>query len=166
LTTKRPLFSFILLSLLFQFSAACSFSEESPQGEKWVVFTKSQAEDFGIPGWFLSSDQTNDVEYWTPTGKDVLALENGLAPYLQENSKRFYSEGIPVWDRLDDYNRQYIGIIIDGRQSMYANYFCDDGGPDWRTRFVIVMDGGDCFFQFKYDTASGEFFDLQVNGSA
>ena len=67
---------------------------------------------------------------------------------------------------MDDYNRQYVGIILDGKKMVYANYFCDSLETEWSKDFVFVLDGGDCYFQFKYDPDSAEFFDLQVNGSA
>ena len=132
------------------------------QGERWVIFPESQAKDQGIATWFLNSGQT--AEYWTPSEKDVLALEDGLISYLQNNSDRFYET--PVWEKLDDYNRQYIGIILEGKRIIYANFFCNSTGRDWRKEFILVLDGGECFFQFKYDVDSGEFFDLQVNGVA
>lgn len=119
----------------------------------------------GVASWVAGSGQT--VEYWTPSKDDVLALENGLADFLQNESGKFYvQEEPPVWERLDGYNRQYIGLTVDGRKFIYANFFCDDAAKDWRKDFVLVMDGGSCFFQFKYDPRKGEFFDLRVNGSA
>ena len=132
------------------------------QGEQWVIFSAEKARNQGI-GTFVGNDQI--AEYWTPTESDIRALENGLSTYLENNPDRF-NEHTPVWERLDEYNRQYIGIILDGKKIIYANYFCDSSGMDWRKDFVFVLDGGDCYFQFKYDPNSGEFFDLQVNGVA
>jgi len=100
----------------------------------------------------------------TPSEDDIITLESGLGIYLQNNPDRFY-EGAPVWERLDKYNRQYVGMILDGKKIIYANYFCESV-ETWRKDFVFVLDGGDCFFQFKYDVDSAQFFDLQVNGVA
>jgi hypothetical protein len=154
----------VLLSIIVQLAAACSLSASNMEGEKWVIFSDRQARDLGIAEWFIQPGQT--AEYWTPSEEAVLAIEGELVAFLQENSDRFYSQGIPVWERLDDYNRQYLGIILDGKRLVYANCFCDSTGRDWKKDFVMVLDGGDCFFQFKYDVDSGEFFDLQVNGNA
>jgi len=157
---------FVLLSfaLILQL-AACSSPAQSMQGERWVIFTAQQAREQGIGDWFVQNGQT--AEYWTPTEESVLALEDGLGPYLQQaNSDRFDGQKAPIWKRMDDYNRQYVGIILDGKKMVYANYFCDSLETEWSKDFVFVLDGGDCYFQFKYDPDSAEFFDLQVNGSA
>jgi len=157
---------FVLLSfaLILQL-AACSSPAQSMQGERWVIFAAQQAREQGIGDWFVQNGQT--AEYWTPTEESVLALEDGLGPYLQQaNSDRFDGQKAPIWKRMDDYNRQYVGIILDGKKMVYANYFCDSLETEWSKDFVFVLDGGDCYFQFKYDPDSAEFFDLQVNGSA
>jgi hypothetical protein len=154
---------FIFILVILQLILACSSPAQNLQGERWVILSAEQAQEQSIGTWFMGNGQT--MEYWTPVEDDVLTLENGLAVYLQNNPDRFYG-GTPVWERLDEYNRQYIGIILDGKKIIYANYFCDNVETDWRKDFVFVMDGGDCFFQFKYDVDSAEFFDLQVNGVA
>ena len=154
----------VVFLLLMQLASACSSSVQTIQGEGWVIFTAEQASEQGIGNWFVANGQT--VEYWTPSENDILTLENGLSVYLQEtNSERFNEQKAPIWERLDEYNRQYIGIILEGEKIIYANYFCDSV-QDWRKEFVFVMDGGDCFFQFKYGMDIKEFFDLQVNGNA
>lgn len=152
----------VLLTCILLISS-CSSSAKM-QGEHWVIFSEKKASDWEIGKWFAQSDET--IEYWTPTEENVIAMENDLVSFLQENPDRFYSSGTPVWERLDEYNRQYVGIVLDGKQIIYANYFCDSVEIDWRKDFVFVTDGGDCFFQFKYDVDAATFFDLQVNGNA
>jgi hypothetical protein len=156
----------ILLSITLQLFLACSPTAQTApglQGEPWVIFPPDQAREQGIGDWLVAKGQV--TEYWTPSENDILALESGLSSYLQNNPDRFY-ENTPVWERLDEYNRQYIGIVLDQKRIIYANYFCDPIETEWRKDFVFVLDGGDCFFQFKCDVDSGEFFDLQVNGVA
>lgn len=154
---------FVLL-VLFLFVSACSPSAQNIESEHWVIFSAEQSQEWGVANWFHGPNQP--VEYWTPSEENVLDIEEGLSSFLQENGDRFYSPGTPVWERLDEYNGQYVGVILDGKQIIYANYFCDSAGKDWKEDFIIVMDGGDCFFQFKYNPETGEFFDLQVNGMA
>lgn len=153
---------FVLLVLVLLISSC--FSSAKMQGEHWVIFSEKTASDWEIGKWFAQGGET--IEYWTPTEENVIALENDLASFLEENPDRFYNSDTPVWERLDEYNRQYVGIVLDGKQIIYANYFCDSVEIDWRKDFVFVMDGGDCFFQFKYDVDAATFFDLQVNGNA
>lgn len=153
---------FVLLAFVL-FISSCSPSAKM-QGEHWVIFSEKKASDWKIGSWFVQDGET--IEYWTPAEENIIALENDLVSFLEENPDRFYNSDTPVWERLDEYNRQYVGIVLDGKQIIYANYFCDSVEIDWRKDFVFVMDGGDCFFQFKYDVDAATFFDLQVNGNA
>ena len=153
----------VILVLIFRLGSACSPTASSLQGEGWVIFPAEQAEEQKLGSWLATGDA--EIKYWTPSENDVLALEDGRAAYLQDHADRFY-EGAPAWERLNEYNRQYIGIILGEKKIIYANYFCDSIEMDWRKDFVFVLDGGDCFFQFKYDVDTSEFFDLQVNGVA
>ena len=155
----------ILTLLLILPLAACTLSARNAQGENWVIFSAERASEMGIGKWVAGKDQT--VEYWTPTEEDMTVLESGLRDFLQSNSNQFLNQSeTPAWERLDEYNRQYFGITLDGKNIVYGNFFCDNAGVEWRKNIVVVMDGGDCFFQFQYDPASGEYFNLRVNGSA
>lgn len=163
MTIKRyPRSVFLAFIFILQLVIAFSSPAQPLEGESWVIFPAEQAREQGIGAWFIQNGQS--AEYWTPSEDNVLKPENRLSSYLrQANPDRFDKQEAPIWERLDEYNRQYIGIILDGKRIIYANYFCDSTDMDWRKDFVFVMDGGDCFFQFKYDT---EFYDLQVNGNA
>ena len=103
--------------------------------------------------------------YWTPSTEDIMTLEEGLDEYLQENAHIFYSE-TPPWEKLEKYQRQYIGYKENGNHMIYGNYFCGAGKLDWTVEFIEVMDGGECFFQVRYDADSGVFTELRVNGEA
>ena len=126
--------------------------------KNWVVITKERAEEMRVTAWLVGSDGL-----WTPSADDILKLEEKIAEYLSQNSNSFYSQP-PVWERLDEYQRQYIGFERGGRQIIYGNFFCNNLGMDWRKKLVIVEDGGDCFFQVEYDVESEMFIKLLVNG--
>ena len=123
-----------------------------------VIFDAAIAAESGLQ--FEFNDQID--EYGTPTEDQVLALEAGLAPYLQG--------ALPdsdVWGKLDTYRRQYFGLTFDGGDPLiYANYFCSDNFDNWQEAYVSVEDGGDCFFQLFYDPAANLFSDVRVNGEA
>lgn len=159
---RRITFCFVYIAFALHLIVACSSPAQNLQGEHWTIFPEQQARKLGVAGWVTTSGHTAD--YWTPAQESVFALEDGVAVFLQENSDRFYEQGTPVWERLDEYNRQYIGIVLDEKRIVYANFFCSSYDIDWREEFVMVLDGGDCFFQFKYDVDSDTLFDLQVNG--
>lgn len=162
--TQIKRFPLIVLLFFLQLGTACSPSARNLEGENWILFSAEQAEEMGIGGWAAGGGRV--TEYWTPSEGDVRALEAGLASFLQENSGSFSAQGVPVWERLDEYTRQYAGIVLDGKRVIYANYFCNTAGMDWKKNFVLVMDGGECYFQLMYDPGSGAYFDLRVNGEA
>lgn len=132
-------------------------AELSPNG---VIFTAEQSEE-SLP-WLVPEAEG----VWTPTAADVAALEADLIPYLHTAENPWLRPEPPIWERVPDYKRQYLGILEDGEQVIYANFFCDAYSGEWREELVLVSDGGDCFFQVKYNVATGEFYDLSVNGEA
>jgi len=146
--------------LLLIFLVSCStLPLESPTVEvnqNWVIVTKEQAEE--IASWLGGSGG-----FWTPSADDIFKLEERLAEYLSQNSSYFFSQP-PTWERLDEYQRQYIGLERGGRQIIYGNFFCNNLGMDWRKTLVIVDDGGDCYFQVEYDVEDGALIMLLVNG--
>jgi len=143
--------------------AATAESRESPtamENRNWVIITKERAVELGIASWLLESDG-----FWTPSVDDIEKLEGEITEYLSQNPDEFYRQP-PVWQRFDEYQRQYIGLERGGRQIIYGNYFCNSGSVNWRQDLVVVEDGGDCFFQVEYDVESGLFIKLLVNGES
>jgi hypothetical protein len=156
----------ILLGLIVMLaSGACNL----------VITPQPAHPDRNPNGVIFSADQTQanlDVIWpapegtWTPTEADVLKLEADLPAFLQTAQHAWLRPDPPIWEREPEYMRQYLGIVEDGREIIYANFFCRSDDTDWRSEFVFVMDGGDCYFNVKYDPQSGEFFDFSVNGEA
>lgn len=135
-------------------------TQQAMADQNWVIFPAKNAERIEIASWLFESDG-----YWTPSVDDILKIEENIAEYLSQNSNKFYWQP-PVWQRLDEYQRQYIGLERGGKQIIYGNYFCEGGNSNWRNEFVFAIDGGECYFQVEYDLQSGLFIKLQVNGEA
>lgn len=140
----------LLLPLSACEPATSTVETDSLQG---VIFTAEQIA--ANPHW------PNNNDPWTPSEAAVIALEEQLTGYLQDNHP-------DLWQKLDDYTRQYWGTITpDGNRAVYANFFCDaDRIASWRTDFVMGIDGGDCYFQTLYDIEDGLFVWLAINGEA
>jgi hypothetical protein len=121
------------------------------ENTRGVIVPASEAAGYG--------QQTDD--YWTPTEADVRTLEAGLVAYLKA------APGAPsdLWEKQATYLRQWAGILRDGRRYIYASFFCAEFAG-WQSRIVVVMDGGDCFFQVMYDVEQQTFTNLMVNGEA
>jgi hypothetical protein len=101
--------------------------------------------------------------YWTPSEQDVRALEAGLAEFLYVAA---LERSPDLWQKQRAYKRQYGGIVRAGRRLVYASFLCNTHGDEWRRQVVIVMDGGDCYFQLTFDVERDTFDDLTINGEA
>ena len=128
--------------------------------QNWVIIDEGNAEEMVTASGLVKSDN-----FWTPSVEDVLKLEENVAEYLSQNSYAFFYQP-PVWERLDEYQRQYIGLERSGEKIIYGNFLCDNGDEGWRQEFVFAIDGGECYFQVEYDVKSGLFIKLLVNGEA
>lgn len=68
---------------------------------------------------------------------------------------------------LARYKRQYIAVINSkGEKEVWVNCFCNTLGTDWRKNLIIVLDGGNCYFNLKINLTKGEYFDLIINGGS
>lgn len=145
--------------------AACQGEPSTPGlGESAVIFSAEEAARMGAAPWIAGSEPIEG--FWTPTPLQVQALEAQLPEFLASHATRFRRE-VPPWQSLADYRVQYLGIQEGGMRLIYANFFCQPlSSTDWRQELVAVNDGGDCFFQLRYDPAREEFLSLEVNGEA
>ncbi len=153
----------VFLVLILFLTACTSKPARNKEGENWIAFSAEKAQADHMLDWLFPGE----AEYWSPTKADVRTLEGGLPAYLQENKSAFYMTDAPVWEQLDEYNSQYVGIVLEGRKIIYASYLCKNGeNAKWKEQFIFVADGGACYFKFKFETSTGGFFDLLVNGEA
>lgn len=69
-------------------------------------------------------------------------------------------------DYSTKYKRQYVPQINDkGEKEIWVNYFCDT--PDyWKTNIVLIMDGGNCYFQFIINLSTKKISNFSENGVA
>jgi hypothetical protein len=131
-------------------------------GSEAVIFTAANAGEQGLDLWF----GLGDGGYWTPGEEEIIALEEGLEPYLREEAGDTYPR---LSEELSSYKRQYFGIVNEGEREILGFFFCDadyDSFDDWQDELVAVMDGGDCFFQLHYNVETDSFHNLSVHGEA
>lgn len=125
-----------------------------------VIFSQQEAEQMGL-GRILGRDVSG---YWTPDRDQVQALEDKLASYLSHAAPETYPGPLRP---LDEYTRQYAGIQVNGQKVIFVNFFCNpDEHDDWQQDFVLVMDGGSCYFELKYDVQTGALYDLSIHGES
>lgn len=144
------LFSVLLSTGLSSVPTAAS-SVGDPQG---IIFSAEQIKNqklIEVPGPF-----------WTPSQEQVNTLEKSLPAYLNEQSK-IHPKLLKI--ELPKFKRQYFGYSLNGKKVIYVNAFCHSFDY-WKTTFVFVFDGGECFFQVTFDPAAGKFVNFSVNGDA
>lgn len=125
-----------------------------------VIFSQEEAEQMGL-GPMLGSSISG---YWTPDWDQVQALEDRLGPYLQHAAPQTYPGPLRP---LNEYSRQYMGLLVNGQRVIFANFFCNPLDHDnWQRDYVLVMDGGSCYFEIKYDVQTGALYDLSIHGES
>lgn len=69
---------------------------------------------------------------------------------------------------LEEYRRQYIVVTAPtGEKLLHINFFCGpDGFEYWKDEYVIVDDGGNCFFQVIINISKKKLVEFYVNGVA
>ncbi|MCI0520779.1 MAG: hypothetical protein L0Z70_11080 [Chloroflexi bacterium] len=148
----RRWFLFLLFSAWML--AACRAPEAAPppayepisgQDFDGVIVPAERGADFALEG-----------EFWTPSEFDVLALEAWLEKYLADNGQE------PLALKLEEYQRQYVGVQRGEERLVLAIYFCDAGGVDWRSQPVSAPPGEDCAFQIEYNVDTGLFANLTI----
>lgn len=128
--------------------------------------------------------------FWVPTLEQVQASEPVILGYLKwaekntskvfpwaikdEKERREVMANAQLYISLvrvdyDLYQRQYTGIVMDGRRLIVCNFFYrgqlgEEFGPDPVTRYVQVNDGGHCYWQVYYDLKKKTCSDLSING--
>ncbi len=110
---------------------------------------------------------------WQPTEEQISTLERVLAPALDRGLKTAEDERAHEL-RVNDYYRQYAGLVVDGRQIIYVNGFhrgflqdlARGDTTSWRKEPVNVCDGGEWFFGAEYDVSSGRIRSLHFSGHA
>lgn len=113
----------------------------------------------------LTETSKSRIESWEPTVGDMNDIEANLAQIAGlSNSDPDVNRHI---DRPDEYYRQYLAVVINGKKKLFVNALCSvDQDPIWRKRLDLVADGGKCFWHAMYDPSTQKFSDLTVNGRA
>lgn len=167
LNTITKLTGALLLSMIIiapAVTGARSARDETPyievKTEKFegVIVPLARASDF-----VRNLTGSTQGKFWEPGRDDVLLFEEGLEDHLRKARDRRSPE---LWRKLGSYKRQYVGVMENGRKVIYANFFCDALRINWTTRPVAVEDGGDCYFQIKYEVETKRYRDLHINGEA
>jgi hypothetical protein len=64
-----------------------------------------------------------------------------------------------------EYRKQLVAVVNSkGEKEVWVNCFCGNSSESWRTKIVVVFDGGPCYFNFKLNLTTKKVYQLSVNG--
>lgn len=101
---------------------------------------------------------------WTPSKQDVERMENNLSELDKLETKACCGRG-KIPGSAADYNRQYVGIVINGKKVIYINASPAEM-PFSNRKPMMGCDGGKRFWGAVYDPETNEFSGLAFNGEA
>jgi hypothetical protein len=134
-----------------------------------LLFTARAAANWQASGVIFSGENANALlrqcsrtapekvtSQWTPTSEQISTLET-LLPAFKRTLKQLDAP-------LETFYRQYAGFIAGGRKIIYVNFFPKDTDPQWRSRAVVVCDGGDHFWGVEFEVKRSRFVKAAFNG--
>jgi hypothetical protein len=134
-------------------------------GVEWVVMPAA------VHHWF---DSEGDA-HWTPSAAQAEAAMKGIPALLERGSKQD-PRAVAVKARLASYKCQIVGVVSEGRKLVHCNFIHEsfsepdieegDEPWDWREHPIIVDDGGDFFWQVRFDAEKGTYASVSINGEA
>ncbi len=151
-----------------------------------IVFSQSNTNQMKyIPqyGTILSSDNGEKImnqcsrsipenidKYFDLTKGNIELLESNFRKILAIKSTGCCYKGWKI-EKLENYGFQYIGVMINNRKYIYLNAFIIDEQDsfetwykEWKTKPIIMCDGGDGFWGALFDLENKSFSHLSVNG--
>ncbi len=100
---------------------------------------------------------------WVASAKTLHAVQERLESHVRTQAQAA-GRSLQDWNT---YTFQYQGQAVDGRRYLLVNALCSiDVNVNLHERFVVVLDGGSCYFSVKYDPSLERFYDLVINGDA
>ena len=99
---------------------------------------------------------------WTPAPEQLTEIRSNLELFVKQQALK-QNKKLPIWS---SYTFQYQGQVVDKQEVVLINAFCIEPPEYSKHQFVLVFDGGPCFFQVKYDPNKKKFFQLMFNGEA
>jgi len=139
--------------------AGCSDREEITTG---VILDGQRLEQF--PAETAGLDIS--APYWTPTAEQASLADMAVLDHLRRMDT---TRSRQISDAISDYKRQYVGYTVGGKQWMLVNAMCRqywESQEIWKSSVVVVLDGGTCFFNARFEMATSTVHSLEINGDS
>jgi len=126
--------------------------------------------------WYLKN---YGYQKWEPKINDIKIVQEVIDNAIVNSEFDFLKK--PVKEYIKEYYLQYIPYINEnGERIIEVNAFCEiwDFPPppesksdewikmDWKNEYVMVFDGGDCYWRLTINIDKKEYYDLMINGVA
>ncbi|WP_115559443.1 hypothetical protein [Xanthomonas dyei] len=126
-------------------------------GQSWIIPRQSVAEQV-LDTCSRDSPARHPGQitgYWEPSHQQIEQLESrqdALTPSIAEPR---------------EFDRQYVGVVIEGQRLIYINAFKLPNDPPVKParEAIKVCDGGSAFWGALYDPQTGAFSQIAVNGT-
>ena len=132
-----------------------------------VIISEKGTSEFGY--LFVGAS----TEFWEPSTDDIAGAEECIREFLvslQDNPQldTYQQENLAfIVENLEDYLRQYLGVVVDGENRVWVNAFLSDNSfPNWERVPVDVDGGGRYYWQIEYDLLNDECINLHVHGES
>ena len=134
-------------------------SSKGVEVETGVIFSSDISVRAGICDSFSSC--------WTPEKRDILMLEKSLSDFLRASKD---PRAQNIFKSLVAYKRKYFGYLRNETRNILVVGLCakfwHPGSATFQTDQRPMTDMGECYFSVEYDTKTGRFSELYVDGEA
>jgi hypothetical protein len=109
----------------------------------------------------------NDFKLFTPSIEDIILSKNLTNIYIDSLSRT--SKNQILYYSTSKYYRQYVGYFdSNGDKIILINAFCSKEGSseELTKKWIMIKDGGSCYFNIKINLNTKTCFDFLINGEA
>ena len=100
---------------------------------------------------------------WNPSPETASLLQAAFPSEIE----RLAGKRVKEFQPWPEYRFQFQGQESGSEHFIFISALCSvDDGRDLTEHFIVVLDGGPCYFQVKYDSSTHRFYDLVINGVA
>ena len=178
----------IVRKLIFIVLILISSCKEKTKTEQNDTLSKPEAQfeldktDYSIltiepkNGWIFKNGKLSDLSQ-----SELIEAEKILKKVVEKSNEtqkrnlKIHNEKYPEnkWTEtgfeldLNKFQRQYWPVINEnGEKIVWINFFCSDNEPISTDNIVMVMDGGNCYFNIKINLTNKTYSELSINGYA
>jgi hypothetical protein len=132
------------------FATGCSQRLPEKGGTEMAIFTSEQARHARFP------HLSRSTVFWTPSESTVGDAFSEIESALAEKSASTAS-------KFPHYRCQVQGVLLNGRKVLSFNFVSKELDVNhWRTKPVILFDGGDSTFQVEFDVESNKCISVTI----